>query len=261
MPGRSWTTREVAVVREHYPSGGAQACLPLLPGRTEGAIYLQAQKYKIRGPKLWKGRKPYETTDWIDAQIRRVYLEDHSRGAVSALSRHIERPRSWITRRAVQLGLVMGRHKHAPWSAGEIEILEEHAAKHPETIRRHLVAAGYNRSSHAVVTQLKRRKIDCTDPDVYSGRELARLMGIDVHTVRRYINDGLLRARRHKPMRSNEPGLIYEIRAKDVRDFIVRHTHHFDHRKCDKYWLIDILVPGHNKAGREVASGTTESAA
>lgn len=249
-----WRTTEIAILREHYPDGGVKACAPLLPDRTEGAIYQQVQKHKIKGPKLWKGRKPYEISDWIDAQIRRVYLDDRRPGAVSSLGKRIDRPRSWITRRAVQLGLVMGRHKPLPWCAEELELLEEHAAKHPDTIRRRLSAAGYQRTSHAIVTQLKRRQMDCSDPDTWSGRELAGLMGVDNATVRSYINQGLLRAYRRKPMRSSESGHNYEIRSRDIREFIVRHTAHFDHRKCDKFWLIDVLVPQGSKAVRESAA-------
>ena len=33
-----WTPAEHAVIREHYPSGGAPACMEHLPGRTRRAV-------------------------------------------------------------------------------------------------------------------------------------------------------------------------------------------------------------------------------
>ena len=46
-----WTPAEDAVLERHYPSGGAQACAPYLPGRTPNAIMVRASYIKIRGPR------------------------------------------------------------------------------------------------------------------------------------------------------------------------------------------------------------------
>lgn len=42
-----WTTDEIEVIRQHYPSGGATECMKLLPGRTALAIQSKAKQYKI----------------------------------------------------------------------------------------------------------------------------------------------------------------------------------------------------------------------
>lgn len=42
-----WTPAEIAILREHYPSGGLKAALPMLPGRSWHAIHMQAQKLRI----------------------------------------------------------------------------------------------------------------------------------------------------------------------------------------------------------------------
>lgn len=43
----AWTTREIALLREHYPRGGAVACLPHLPRHTESAIRQKAAELGI----------------------------------------------------------------------------------------------------------------------------------------------------------------------------------------------------------------------
>ncbi len=40
-------------MREHYPSGGALACAPLLPGRSIDSIRLRAQSRNIRRDWSW----------------------------------------------------------------------------------------------------------------------------------------------------------------------------------------------------------------
>ncbi|NIJ34308.1 hypothetical protein [Sphingomonas oligoaromativorans] len=46
---RDWTFEEMAVIRRHYPTGKATACLPLLPGRSKQAIRNQAYLMRRTG--------------------------------------------------------------------------------------------------------------------------------------------------------------------------------------------------------------------
>lgn len=52
----AWTTREIALLREHYPQGGAAACLPHLPRHTARAIRLKANELGLQAPGT--GRPP-----------------------------------------------------------------------------------------------------------------------------------------------------------------------------------------------------------
>ncbi len=47
---RRWSAAELALIREHYPSGGVAACRPWLPGRSDKAIYLCAFRLGPRRP-------------------------------------------------------------------------------------------------------------------------------------------------------------------------------------------------------------------
>lgn len=243
MAAQPWTTREIAIVRKHYAEGGVRPCMELLPHRSEGAIYQVAQRLGVRAPKTWSPPPvPYTTNDWIDAQIRRTYTQEHDRGAVTRLARRVDRPRHWVSRRAAQLGVRNERKKQMPWSAEELEILERYAFLHPGTIRKHLARAGHDRTETAIILQMRRQELYASDnPDVFSARSLAELMGVEGKTVMRWIDQGMLRATRHKPMRESEPGRQFDITRASVRRFMVEYTHHFDHRKVDKWFLVDTL--------------------
>lgn len=48
MTVRYWTTSELAVLRNHYPTGGYKACIERLPHRSRTAICQQAAKQGVR---------------------------------------------------------------------------------------------------------------------------------------------------------------------------------------------------------------------
>lgn len=51
---RYWTTSELSVLREHYPTGGCKACQERLPHRSQTSIYQQAAKIGIRTDKVMR---------------------------------------------------------------------------------------------------------------------------------------------------------------------------------------------------------------
>lgn len=230
-----WTTAEVALLREHYPSGGAAACLDVLPGRDEKGIYNKAMTLGLaregRAP-----RRTYPHSPQIDAQIRKLYLNgDAQRGAVSDLARRIGRPRHYVTRRAVELGQVRPRFKPAEWCAEELRLLDEHRDLSNGALKARLRRAGFSRSETAI--KAKRNRLDLhrtDDPDTYSARELADRMGIEMHKVLRWIARGVLKAKRR--------GTEHEIKRHAIRAFLTTHLSEWDHRRCAQLWLVDLLA-------------------
>lgn len=106
-PALPWTTREEAVLREHYPRGGLGACLALLPERTDSAISGRASKLGLRHKADYSGlpKRRYSSSSFIDGAIRDLYLHHPERGAMRALCERLGRPRHWVQRRGRQLGL------------------------------------------------------------------------------------------------------------------------------------------------------------
>lgn len=236
-----WTTAEVRLLQEHYPRGGGPACLDVLPGRELRGIYAKARKLGLSRAGR-QDRRTYQTTDWIDAQIKKLYSGgDCQRGAVADLAKRLGRPRNWVTRRALALGLIRPRYKPAPWSAEELAILEEHETLTPGALRARLARAGFKRSESAIVVKRKRLGLRVhEDPDVFTARALATAMGVEAHKVLRWIEHGRLKAKRRGTRR--EQGDEWEIQRKHVRAFLVSHLADWDHRRCEQLWLVEMLA-------------------
>jgi len=191
-----WTAREVKVLKETYPKHGLGACIPLLPGRSPGAIYQQAALQGLKSPTTTGPRHVWTTTPFIDDAIRRTYQGNPTKGAVNELARRLGRPRHWVSQRARQLSLIVPRFKEPPWSPAENRILEENAHRSLSTIQRRLRAAGYTRTETAILTRRKRLHLSAQDPNAHSAYELAGLFGVDGKTVTGWIAKGWLKAKR-----------------------------------------------------------------
>ena len=242
---RYWTGHEEKVLREHFPTGGPAACMARLPGRSAGAIYQHANMLGLGSKKPQGGpRGPrWTTNDSIDAIIKRAYAADTSKGAVNALARRIGRPRWWVSKRAVALGIVPPRSKEPVWTEAELELVANHAHKDPRTIRTILKRHGYTRTATAIVVKVKREGIDRTDPDHMTATQLAGVMGIDRNTVARWIEKGWLKAVRRGTARVEaQGGDQWWIKRRDVARFVVDNAAAVDIRKVEKFWFVDLLA-------------------
>lgn len=243
-PRYFWTSREVRVLHEHYPSGGAPACKPLLPNRTIGGIHQRARIEGLRAPNRPPGRQTWTTTDAIDEMIRRFYRRGLKRGDVPRLSAMAGRPKWWVKKRAGELGLAVQRTAPTQWSAEELALLEENHHKNPTAIRSMFARRGFNRSTTAIVVKMKRMGLSGVDEDYFTARGLADVMGVESHTVLRWIEKYGLKAKRVGPRgEPDKNGLRWWIRRQDVRRFVIENAALIDLRKVvDKEWFIELLA-------------------
>lgn len=242
-PRRYRTGRELKIIREHYPDGGAAACRALLPHLSIEQIYRAALVQGVRLRHALPKRR-YPPDERLDEAIRRLYLSSPARGEVSRFARSIGRPRSWVGSRAAALGVVRPRTAPLPWSAEEDALLEATAHLHPKSVATKLKALGASRSETAIVMRRKRLGMRAEgDPDRYSSRALGRVMGIDAKKVVRWITTGRLKAKRAGTARTEaQGGDEWEIHRRDVRAFLISHLGDWDHRRCDQLWLVEILA-------------------
>ncbi len=239
---RRWTADEDARLREHYAAGGLKAALAVLPGRERGAVHSRAGRLGVRGPRFIpkaKGPRKYETSEAIDAAVRAVYESGPDRNAVVELARSLMRPADWVHRRAGQLGLVMPRYKQPDWSAAELELLERNAHKSVKQIQRIFLRAGFKRTANAIAIRMTRVGLDRTNPDLWSGNQLAKLMGVTSAAVARWVREAGLKARRKGTDANHD---AYVIRRADLRRWIAAHAQHVDLRKVDRYWFIELMA-------------------
>ncbi len=240
----SWSTAEVRVIREVYPVKGADACLALLPGRTRSGVHQQAGRLGIRAPAQPQGkRKRWISTPELDAQIRSGYAAATGRRAIVEMAERLDRPAWWISRRALDLGIVAPRFRDLPWSAEEIAKLQSLATLTPQVIARNMRAAGYNRSATACKVKMTRLQLDREDPDQWSANALAKLMGVDSHTVKRWIErEGLPASRAGTARVAAQGGDERRIKRAALRSWIRTHAQLVDLRKVDRFWFIELVL-------------------
>jgi hypothetical protein len=192
--------------------------------------------------------RKWVATEYIDRKIRQIYIERHHLRTGVAIpnltefAQQIGWPKWAVIRRARELGCA--RVKETPWSAAELQILEQFAWMCDESIRMRLKAAGFNRSATAVHLKIKRLGVK-RQGDWYSGNSLAQCFGVDNHVPGRWIRAGYLKATMRGSERTErQGGDIYLIREKAVRDFVLAHPMEFDLRKVDQLWFLNMITAG-----------------
>lgn len=239
MTVKHWTTIEIKILRNRYETADFDTLLDLLPDRTYYAIIQRANHLGLKRP-----RRCYGSTAEIDDAIRRYYQSPPRSNGVRDLANRIGRPRWWVSQRAGRLGVVNPRNTKQPdWTDAEEQLLADNHGKDVYTIRNLFARHGYQRSANAIAVKRKRMQLSSRPDDVYTANSLARVMGIDCKTVIKWIEQGMLTARRQGTQRlAIQGGDHYAIKERHVRLFVINHPAHVDIRKCDKFWFIDLLA-------------------
>lgn len=184
----------------------------------------------------------YLFTSEMDEEILYTYsINTDSTPRLLNLAKKFKMPRWAIYQRALKIGAVRSSHQKRPWIDKEIMILEKNARYAPQTIRKRLEKAGYQRSISSIVLKRKRMRL-LSNLDGMSAGLCAEFLGVDLHWVLNYIRQGLLKAeviRRDREGKAN-----YHIREKDLRKFIINNPDLIDLRKVEKYYFIELVANG-----------------
>ena len=249
---RQWTTREVAIIREHYPSGGVDACAPLMTHpRTRSAIHAKARALGVKcsRPPTKGLRLPrlYVATPEVDQAIREAYCSARRKGDVKARTEHLGLPLWWVHKRAVELGAsrnILARIDR--WTEREMDMLRLYAPCGLKIIAREVSRVGQGRTPTACAVMLKRLHVDRADPDAWSGDSLAKLLGVAGKTVHDWIERRGLPAA--KVAESLGERYRYSIRRRPLRDWIAKHPLLIDLRKVDQEWFMALAFGDDTKA-------------
>lgn len=190
----------------------------------------------------------YRFTPEQDEEIRKAYAEQvNMRRAVivRALAEKFGVPRWRVSRHALALGLLAvmrGVENTRFWSEKEKEIVRANTHITLSNIRKKLKKAGFDRSENAIKIFIL-RNIGQKPKGHYSATSLAKLLGIDSHTIARWIRQRILKARHVGTMRKpQQGGDSWEIGSEDVREFLIKYVALVDFRKLDKFWLVELLT-------------------
>lgn len=244
---RFWTTREMALLREHYPRGGITACEAVLQ-RTRSSIYQHANALGLSAPG-WSGtvRKHYAIDARMDEALRVLHEHPLLRGAILEFAARWDRPQWWVSRRARDLGLKTPRFRELPWTAQEIQILHNTAHVTPKNARATFKRAGFTRSETAIVVKRKREGVGVTqsrlDAGLMTGNQVAALLGVNGKTPSVWIAvHGLKATKRWKDGREHDD---WVIRERDLREFIIENPCRVELRKIpdsSRAWFIELLA-------------------
>lgn len=240
--GRAWLTTELAVLRQHYTTGGAKAVQALLPHRTLSGIRAKAAAEGVPGlRKNTLGKRfarLYPQRDDIDMMIREGYIHATQKGDCKRLAERIGRPAWWVQRRAATMGLTRtNRTRLDAWQPAELAVVEEYAKGKLEVIVAKLRKAGFTRTPTAVAIILKRRQIDRTDPDVWSATQLGPLLGVNPATVADWIDRRGLKASKLGQGVTNR----FMVHRRELRRWIAGNHNYIDPRRVDWAWFCEIV--------------------
>lgn len=204
-----------------------------------------------------KSARPY--TEAEDRMIRDLYEEHHGTKALAVLVKRLNRPRWSVQRRAQVLGACTVQRREGPWTEPELELLRERAWMVPDRIVVHFRRAGFKRTITAIAVMRKRLALGAT-VDGTSASGLAELLGIDPKTVLRWIEKGLLRAR--KAGRAERDAWF--VQTDDFRKFLLAHYELVNFGKAEragsKMWLVELLTNGTQGDAKLVVPPTLRAA-
>lgn len=251
VPGRRhprfWSESEKDIVREHYPTGGAPACLAHLPPhRTPSGVYGLVAKLKIAKTGDGEGpRTRIEVPEDIDDRIRDGWalLDGRKKGEVAQFADDLGVPRWWLSKRLIALGLAVKHRKEPPWTDAEKALMHKVPLHDPERAAAIFREHGFNRSPTAIAVRAKRQGLSRRTHETLSASGAAKILGIDNKSVAALCISGELKATRRNDRRlPQQGGPAWAIEPLDLRAYIVENIDRIDIRKVDKVAFVDLLV-------------------
>ena len=194
----------------------------------------------------------YVFTPAQDAEIRRVY-EQRIRGGNKRLALEYGVSFSLISARAAKLGLhplqrINNRNNPASWKTAELKIIEAHLGLPIIDIRAALAQKGYQRDYASIgrIIRYKRTRREwpslsdyAVDKGFLLSTDIMAGLGMSRNQLQRWIGKGMLIAERWR----GGDG-IWAVRRRDLRRALREYAMHWDHRRADKWFLLDLFNDG-----------------
>ena len=251
VPGRHserfWTDGEIAIVREHYPSGGASACLAKLPGRTLSGVYGQANKIGLKAPAMCRSgpRQRHQITPEIEARMREAWPTLTARGAISQfIENELKLPKWVVLKHAIKVGLARSQRKEPPWTSAELELIGKVPLHLPDKAAAIFREHGFSRTPTSIVIRAKRLGMSRRYKETLSASAAAKILGMDNKTLCGWCIAGELKAERREGTKRlpQQGGAPWSVKPADLRQFVIDNIARIDIRKVDKVAFVDLLV-------------------
>lgn len=255
-----WTTGELETLRRTYSVGGIKAAAEALPHRSVWQIKGAALRYQV----YMINRKRYQkmgTTEHIDSAIKTAYAVSTRAPNLSDLARAVGRSRGWVKYRAMELGVCRPATggvgvPFTEWVAEEDALLSDLIERglSATVIAKKFAKAGYRRSPTAIRGRLSFLDLHFSRPFLTSS-DVGRLLGIDPKSVVKWIEKGLLKAKKVRGPSCDDTTIIrihyWGIERKGLAEFLVKYPNHWSHRRVTHTaTLIELLIPAITRFGQ-----------
>lgn len=195
------------------------------------------QKALVETGKKKGGRaRLYFHTERTDDECRRLY--DGTSASIDRIAARTGFPRHAVKSRARKLGLC--RFKEPRWTPEEQAWLRDNIAGTAWKV----LASHLHRTETAVKVMAKRLGASRLDAETYTANALAEILGVDGHRVLRWIEAGMLTAKRDR----QEERVPYTIEPGAIRRFILQYPGEIDLRRIEgagyKATFLDIIAGG-----------------
>lgn len=206
----------------------------------------------------FRGRqRMYHWTPEKDQALRELLSPEKRRAHRRALGRlkdligaRLGFPGWEVQRRASLLGLVDPRPDWKPWTDEEDQRIIAWASRGRTP---HWISQQCGRTLASITLRLKRLKFSIrAGREYYTSRDLAECFGVDSHAVTRWINNGLLQAKRRRPGDSVNNQWI--ITHTDVLRFVHQHRTAFKLNRVDQVWFLDLVLDHRLDQRKEIAA-------
>ncbi len=246
---RFWTDDEIAILRQHYPVGGRNACLARLPDRTRLGIYTKAHSLGLKGPKSGGPRERIKAPHDVDEQIKEAWAKFSGRkGEVAELADRLNVPRHWLTVRATRLQLTIPHKKEPPWTAAELVLLKKTPLHNLDKAAAVFRSHGFNRSPTAIAIKAKKVGVSRRYTQTLSATAASRIIGSDSKFVTAEIIAGRIEATRRGTKRApQQGGDAWSIERAEFRRYVIDNVGRIDFRKVDRFAIVDLLIRTHKK--------------
>lgn len=239
-PGPTYTEQDDAFLQQNYRRRGAKWCAEKL-GRSADGVGCRAKRLGLARKREEIARP---STDLIDAVIRRYYTGARPWGFVQDCARQVGKEAHWVSRRAVDLGLVQARDQR-PWTQAELDFVSARPLIALRDLSRRMARKGWHRTPAALAYIRKTGQVETIDSAQFTAAGLAEAMGTTTTTVMGWVKRDLLKAGRRGWDRSEaQRGDGYIIHEADVAAFVMQYPAHISLAKLEpnKFWFLDLLA-------------------
>ncbi len=204
----------------------------------------------------------------IDDRLRAIYAS-RKRGLLKGLAADYQLDSRVFSERAKFLGLPPMLVRFNSMSDEESQIMVDNYPCSSYKMQRILASKGFKMVSRNKILKhyvylkqcgrLPDKEDALLDKSIYTSAMLQQLIGATRHDINHWVSHGMLKVMPRDPKRECWSERFFA--RKDVFEFMKTYPAHWNSKRCDHYWLVDILTNDNTKFStfRQESSGINEN--